>query len=87
MWIGIDNTIKLVKPGGRLFISIYNDQGIKSRFCGGLLNGFTIRCRGRYENLLLFHWLSLFNFFVINKIYSEVKAYDYIKTNYKLQEN
>ena len=31
MWFAIDNTIKLVKPGGRLFISIYNDQGLKSR--------------------------------------------------------
>ena len=29
MWFAIDNTIKLVKPGGRLFISIYNDQSLK----------------------------------------------------------
>jgi 2-polyprenyl-6-hydroxyphenyl methylase/3-demethylubiquinone-9 3-methyltransferase len=31
MWQAIENVTKLVKPGGRLWISIYNDQGWKSR--------------------------------------------------------
>ena len=31
MWRAIDTTIAAVAPGGRLFISIYNDQGLKSR--------------------------------------------------------
>ena len=32
MWTGIVNAIDLVRPGGLLFIAIYNDQGWKSRF-------------------------------------------------------
>jgi 2-polyprenyl-3-methyl-5-hydroxy-6-metoxy-1,4-benzoquinol methylase len=31
MWQAIQNTAELVKPGGLLFISIYNDQGFFSR--------------------------------------------------------
>lgn len=31
MWQAIENASHLVKPGGRLFIAIYNDQGIPSR--------------------------------------------------------
>jgi 2-polyprenyl-3-methyl-5-hydroxy-6-metoxy-1,4-benzoquinol methylase len=31
MWQAIENTATLVKPGGTLFISIYNDQGFFSR--------------------------------------------------------
>ena len=31
MWLGIENLISAVKPGGLLFIAIYNDQGWKSR--------------------------------------------------------
>lgn len=31
MWTGIDNAIRAVKPGGLLWISIYNDQGLRSR--------------------------------------------------------
>jgi SAM-dependent methyltransferase len=32
MWLGIENAIRAVKPkSGRLFIAIYNDQGVKSR--------------------------------------------------------
>ncbi|MEO8286215.1 MAG: methyltransferase [Chloroflexota bacterium] len=32
MWQALDNVAQLVKPGGRLFISIYNDQGALSKF-------------------------------------------------------
>lgn len=31
MYKGFENVIKLVKPGGLLFISIYNDQGFESK--------------------------------------------------------
>jgi 2-polyprenyl-3-methyl-5-hydroxy-6-metoxy-1,4-benzoquinol methylase len=31
-WTAIDNVSKLVRPGGRLFIAIYNDQGAISRY-------------------------------------------------------
>jgi len=31
-WTAMDNVSRLVRPGGRLFISIYNDQGAASRF-------------------------------------------------------
>lgn len=31
MWTALDNAQKLVKPGGVLFIAIYNDQGSRSR--------------------------------------------------------
>lgn len=32
MWSALGNIVPLVKPGGLLFISIYNDQGAMSRF-------------------------------------------------------
>ena len=32
MWSALANTVDLVKPGGRLFIAIYNDQGHPSRY-------------------------------------------------------
>lgn len=31
-WAAMDNVSRLVRPGGRLFISIYNDQGAISRY-------------------------------------------------------
>lgn len=31
MWAACDNAARLVAPGGRLFVAIYNDQGIQSR--------------------------------------------------------
>ena len=31
MWLGIENAIRRVTEGGKLFIAIYNDQGFKSR--------------------------------------------------------
>ena len=32
MWTALDLVTQLVKPGGQLFIAIYNDQGVQSRF-------------------------------------------------------
>ncbi len=32
MWQALENVASLVAPGGQLFISIYNDQGTRSRF-------------------------------------------------------
>jgi len=32
MWMALDNVIPLLDEGGKLFISIYNDQGILSKF-------------------------------------------------------
>ena len=32
MWQALDNVVALVRPGGKLFISIYNDQGKYSRW-------------------------------------------------------
>lgn len=31
LWTAVDNCVALVPPGGRLFISLYNDQGLASR--------------------------------------------------------
>ncbi|MBA3698008.1 MAG: class I SAM-dependent methyltransferase [Planctomycetes bacterium] len=31
MWQAMDHTAAVVKPGGRLFLALYNDQGIRSR--------------------------------------------------------
>ncbi|MGV3571586.1 MAG: class I SAM-dependent methyltransferase [Ramlibacter sp.] len=35
-WAAIDNVARLVRPGGRLFIAIYNDQGLASRWWTGV---------------------------------------------------
>lgn len=32
MWLGLDNVVCAVRPGGTLWIAIYNDQGWKSHF-------------------------------------------------------
>lgn len=32
MWAALDNAAPLVAPGGKLFVAIYNDQGMASRF-------------------------------------------------------
>ena len=32
MWTALENVAPLVKPGGRLFVAIYNDQGWVSRY-------------------------------------------------------
>jgi len=30
MWLGIENALQRVKPGGIIFLALYNDQGLKS---------------------------------------------------------
>ena len=30
MWLGIENSLQKIKPGGLFFIALYNDQGLKS---------------------------------------------------------
>jgi len=32
MWQALENLVPLVRPGGRLFIALYNDQGFASRY-------------------------------------------------------
>lgn len=32
MWQALENLVPLVRPGGRLFVALYNDQGFASRF-------------------------------------------------------
>jgi 2-polyprenyl-3-methyl-5-hydroxy-6-metoxy-1,4-benzoquinol methylase len=48
MWNALKNVAYLVKQGGTLFVSIYNDQGIKSRFWRRIKllynKGFIQRC-------------------------------------------
>jgi SAM-dependent methyltransferase len=36
MWLGLDLVRSLVAPGGKLFIAIYNDQGVKSHVWTGI---------------------------------------------------
>jgi SAM-dependent methyltransferase len=36
MWRALDNVVACVRPGGRLFVALYNDQGAKSRVWLGL---------------------------------------------------
>ena len=31
MWKGMANVVQLVMPGGKLFVAVFNDQGVKSR--------------------------------------------------------
>ncbi len=32
MWVALENAASVVRPGGMLFVSIYNDQGLQSRW-------------------------------------------------------
>src|SRR2546423_3155910 len=45
MWKAVDNVVQLVKPGGILFIAIYNDQGIRSRLWRVLKKTYVTRGR------------------------------------------
>ncbi len=57
MWEAIDNTLKLVAPGGIFFISIYNDQGRASRQWRAVKRVYNRLPRG-------LKWLVLFPAFV-----------------------
>jgi 2-polyprenyl-6-hydroxyphenyl methylase/3-demethylubiquinone-9 3-methyltransferase len=56
MWRGLANVDRLVAPGGRLFISIYNDQGRRSRIWRGIkrvYNALPERLRAPYVVLVM----------------------------------
>jgi SAM-dependent methyltransferase len=40
MWYALENTCNAVRPGGRLFISIYNDQGWRSNLWRAVKRGY-----------------------------------------------
>jgi 2-polyprenyl-6-hydroxyphenyl methylase/3-demethylubiquinone-9 3-methyltransferase len=52
MWDALANVEPLVKPGGRLFIALYNDEGFNSRawtrikklYCSGTPGRWLVRC-------------------------------------------
>jgi 2-polyprenyl-3-methyl-5-hydroxy-6-metoxy-1,4-benzoquinol methylase len=54
MWKALDNVAQLVKPGGRLFISIYNDQGALSKFWRAVKALYNRGAAGRRLVTLLF---------------------------------
>jgi len=47
MWTALDRTMTLVKPGGLLFIAIYNDQGRASRFWRVVKRAYCANAAGR----------------------------------------
>jgi 2-polyprenyl-3-methyl-5-hydroxy-6-metoxy-1,4-benzoquinol methylase len=51
MWEALENVVPLVKKGGKLFISIYNDQGSKSSFWRWV--------KRTYCSLLVWRWIIL----------------------------
>jgi 2-polyprenyl-3-methyl-5-hydroxy-6-metoxy-1,4-benzoquinol methylase len=40
MWLGMENVTEAVKPGGVLFISLYNDQGRRTKFWRSIKRGY-----------------------------------------------
>lgn len=50
MWAAIDRVTDTVKPGGTLYISIYNDQGIRSRYWKWVKVAYS---RNRFQKYLL----------------------------------
>jgi 2-polyprenyl-3-methyl-5-hydroxy-6-metoxy-1,4-benzoquinol methylase len=40
MWIGLDNVTAMMRTGGICFVSLYNDQGAKSRIWWFIKNGY-----------------------------------------------
>lgn len=55
MWQAIENVCSLVKPGGSLFISIYNDQGWISRVWRMIKRSYVISPRV-IQNTMAFSW-------------------------------
>jgi 2-polyprenyl-3-methyl-5-hydroxy-6-metoxy-1,4-benzoquinol methylase len=47
MWKGLANVAPAVKPGGRLFIAIYNDQQLRSRIWRAIKKGYNALPPGR----------------------------------------
>ncbi|MEP6776435.1 MAG: class I SAM-dependent methyltransferase [Chloroflexota bacterium] len=54
MWKALENVAPLVKAGGRLFISIYNDQGLASRFWRGVKVLYNKGTAGRWLVTVVF---------------------------------
>jgi 2-polyprenyl-3-methyl-5-hydroxy-6-metoxy-1,4-benzoquinol methylase len=53
MWQALANVAPLVKPGGKLFIAIYNDQGKKSEYWKKIKATYN---RGTIHRLMLLGW-------------------------------
>jgi len=54
MWLALEQVIRLVKPGGRLVVAIYNDQGARSRAWRLVKRTFNAGPVGRWTVLLAF---------------------------------
>lgn len=52
MWQALENVVTLVKPGGKLFIAIYNDQGWLSHYWKWVKRGYNSGVLGRVVAVL-----------------------------------
>jgi 2-polyprenyl-3-methyl-5-hydroxy-6-metoxy-1,4-benzoquinol methylase len=53
MWQALENVGRLVKPGGQLFVAIYNDEGLKSRYWHAVKKAYSRRPLLRWPLLLI----------------------------------
>lgn len=67
MWKAIENVTDLVVPGGKLFISIYNDQGFISKYWNTIKRMYNMNFVFRYL-LILFHFPYLIGLRYIYRI-------------------
>lgn len=70
MWQALENIIPLVKPGGRLFIAIYNDQGHRSIFWRAVKRTY---CSGRVGQW--FMTLTLFPTFICVNLLRDIRSW------------
>ncbi|RMH85298.1 class I SAM-dependent methyltransferase [Pseudomonas sp. AOB-7] len=61
MWQAIENSIARVAPGGKLFIALYNDQGMRSRAWHEVKKLYCRNALGRYVVSALFFPLFAFS--------------------------
>lgn len=54
MWNALANVARLVEPGGKLFVSIYNNQGLKSRFWRNVKRVYCSSVFGRISVISVF---------------------------------
>jgi 2-polyprenyl-6-hydroxyphenyl methylase/3-demethylubiquinone-9 3-methyltransferase len=54
MWTAIDNVSRLVRPGGRFFIAIYNDQGGLSRYWTAVKRAYNANAVARWLLIALY---------------------------------
>lgn len=54
MWAGLDLVVERVRPGGKVFVAIYNDQGWISRYWTAVKRAY-VRSRAARWPLLLLH--------------------------------